>query len=669
MTDIIENLRHAIRAPREEERLRAVDELFQSRDLRAVPLLRQVAESDPSLHVRYMAQRSIYLLASELGSVLEDEDPLAGIDSATDGDPPAQSAAGKSFAPPSAAQPAAAQPAAAQPAAVQPAAVQPAAVQPAAVQPAAVQPVAVQPAAVLPAGARPVAPTPARSPSAPATPAAAAPAVAAPAVAAPAVAAPAVAAPSAAAPAAAAPHFNLAKYQTAYSSAPPQQRAKLIKVAVHYKASSAVPFLCSQADAEQSPQLQALLLVAVGMLGGPDQVPFLARYVESPSAGVRFAVVDALEHIAHPSAFPLIARFLSDDDSQIRLRVVAALKRLGKNGLQQLFIHMLDSGKLWMRDTAAYALSVLTSVDFLPILQKGMRDPEREVRRKIRTGLERLVEKGCAEARELLKSFSDQTMAFEDDAAELFAGIEIGAGEGPDPLFDDVGARRLTEVDRIIEERDTGRLTALCAAVQGERDPEIRAQMVKAVGVVGSEDAIKYLVKRLTDNSPTVRTNAVEAIAALCPNHIPEDVELLLYDEDPMVRASSVVALKDAYPKPALRTLQDMASHRDAAFREAAFFAVSAVADQRVIPIVVPLATDEDDTIRGRALQLIDQFTSEGHAIAAAIVAELPDDVRAQLGRSEPPSADETGFLDDEGFESGEQFEDFAAVKIPDFDV
>ena len=408
------------------------------------------------------------------------------------------------------------------------------------------------------------------------------------------------------------------------------------------------------------------------MLGGPEHVAFLAKFVDDPVSRVRFAVVDGLEHIGHPSVFPLITRFLSDKDSQIRLRVVAALKRLGKNGLIQLFNHMLDSGKLWMRDAAAYALSVLSSVAFLPVLKRGMRDPEREVRRKIRTGIERLIEKGCTEARQLLKSFSDQTMAFEDEAAELFANIEIGATDGPDPLFDDVGARRLKEVDRIIEERDSERLTALCAALQAERDPEIRAQMVKAVGHVGDEDSIKYLVKRLTDNSPTVRTNAVEAIAALCPTHIPEDVELLLYDEDPMVRASAVVALKDAYPRPATRTLEDMASHRDIAFREAAFFAVSAMADDSIIPIVVSLAEDEEETIKGRAIELIAQLNAEGNPVAAKIIEQLPAELQTQLAQ-EVPTGQATQDFEREfskaAFGAEEELEDFQEVKIPDFDL
>lgn len=540
MSDAIENFRAIVAGATEDERLRAVEGLFESRDLRSLPILEGLAERDPSLHVRYMAQRSIHLLRKELGVTPAVSDAVASDDVADL--PPSPSSPSPSPPPPP------------------------------------------------PSSSSPPSPRPG-----------------------------------------AVPTLEPEKFAAAFESAPLDRRKKLLKVAVHLKSRDVLPFLARRLAAEKDDELRSMTAVAVGILGGPSEVAALARLVGDAAPRVRLGALEGLEHIGHPSMYPVIVRFLADTDPEIRRRAVRALKRLGRDGLVNLFDHMLESSTRWMQDSAAYAMSVITSAAFLPLLEKGMRHPEREVRAKIRTGLELLAEKGEESARRLLEKFSDQTMAFHDEAAALFGSIEIGAADGPDPLFDDIAATRIREVDRIIDEHDEDRVASLCIRLEAEDDPEVRTRIVVALGRVGNLGCLRYLTRRLNDENPRVRSASVEAILTLSPDDLPEELELLLYDEDPMVRAGAIVALRDAYPAMAMRALDEMSASDDPDCREPAFYAVSAIADHRIVPLVVRFLADPDPELRDRAMGLVQQFVEEGAAVAAPLLEAMPAELRSRL--------------------------------------
>lgn len=531
MSDAIENFRAIVAGATEDERLRAVEGLFESRDLRSLPILEGLAERDPSLHVRYMAQRSIHLLRRELGVSVSVSDEVAAPsgDEVASPSPPSSSSSSQ---PP-------------------------------------------RPGAV--------------------------------------------------------PTLEPDKFASAFETAPLDRRKKLLRVAVHLKSRGVLPFLARRLAVEKDDELRSMTAVAVGILGGPPEVAALARLVGDGAPRVRLGALEGLEHIGHPSMYPVIVRFLADADPEIRRRAVRALKRLGRDGLVRLFDHMLESPTRWMQDSAAYAMSVITSAAFLPLLEKGMRHPEREVRAKIRTGLELLADKGEEAARQLLQKFSDQTMAFHDEAAALFGSIEIGAADGPDPLFDDIAAVRIREVDRIIDEHDEDRVASLCVRLEAEDDPEVRSRIVVALGRVGNLGCLRYLTRRLNDEHPRVRSSAVEAILTLSPDDLPEELELLLYDEDPMVRAGAIVALRDAYPAMAMRALDEMSASDDPDAREPALYAVSAIADERIVPLVVRFLGDPDGELRDRAMGLVQQFVEEGAAVATPLLAAMPPELRSRL--------------------------------------
>jgi len=410
--------------------------------------------------------------------------------------------------------------------------------------------------------------------------------------------------------------INTDKFISSYLENDNNGKKQLLKSAVKHNAGDMVEFLKEQAVTETDPVLKGTIIVAIAILGGTEQIKFLSQFGNAPDPLVRHHLIEGLGQINSPSVYPLICSYLSDEDKAVKLRVVGALKKLGKDALVQLLDHMLDSEQFWMRDSAAYALSVLSSAHFLPLLKKGMRDPDRRVREKIRRGIELLIDKGCTEAKSLLHKFSDMTMAFQDDGVEILASIPIGAGDGEDPLFSAVGAHRLSETKRIINEGDDQRLSPLSAAIQNEEDPMILTQMLKAISIIGTNESITYIEKCLSANEANVRMTAVEAISSLSANNDVDCLDPLLYDDSPMVRASAVVALRTIYPGPTLRTLEEMAEDDDVSFRNGAVYALSAIADDSCLPIIKILANDSDPGIKEQMQLLIQQ---------------LPDDLRKLL--------------------------------------
>lgn len=80
--------------------------------------------------------------------------------------------------------------------------------------------------------------------------------------------------------------------------------------------------LCDQAT---SPRLLATLLMALGRMGLPENVPTVAYYLNADDARVRANAIEALELINDPKAMSLVHLSLSDPDPRVRANAVKAL--------------------------------------------------------------------------------------------------------------------------------------------------------------------------------------------------------------------------------------------------------------------------------------------------------------------------------------------------------
>ena len=305
--------------------------------------------------------------------------------------------------------------------------------------------------------------------------------------------------------------------------------------------------------------------------------------------------------------------------------------------MTKLLSQMLSSDKPWMRDSAAYCLSVVAAESFLPLMIKGMQDQDREVRRKIRTAVERLAAKGSEDAAKLLTKFSDQTMVFHSDfdVENPFSEAALAAAQeretGKSPLFSDDVAERKSEIDRIVADKDVSQVHNLIKRIPKEYEPFIKACMVTALGRLGDMAARELLVECLGDEVARVRANAVEALSTLAPDELVSRSKTILYDENNRVRANAINALIDLRREESMASLDEMVHHEDELYRRSAFWAITDIADSRIVGFMKAFLADESEEIKTRAVHFIHQLKEVDGLLADEIMDNLDGPTRKLL--------------------------------------
>ena len=427
--------------------------------------------------------------------------------------------------------------------------------------------------------------------------------------------------------------INLPEFISAYEQANSDTRIWYIQSAVRYNAVDVLPFLSEEAPKEQDPHVRATLAISLGILGDENEIHVIAHFLQDSDPRVRANAIEGLEYTGSPKAYPFIMRFLTDRDNRIRGNVVKALKSYGKVNLAHLLEKMIRSDKLWMRDSAAYCMTVLASVSLLPLVEIGLRDKSGSVRRKCHLVLERLAASGEEKARLLLDRFADDDFDGEppEDNAKVDNAHLDSLSEGATKLFSEDVAVRKREIDRIVAEKDAEQIPNMLQLLGLESEPFIKACLVTALGRLGSPMAADSLTACLKEDIARVRANAVEALAVVAPERLTEHADELLYDDNNRVRANAIGALINSCEDKALTSLAEMVSSADELHRRSAFWAVSDIGDERVKTFIQAFLSDESEEIRERAVLFVHQLREQNGQLADLITSGLDEKTRKQL--------------------------------------
>ena len=426
--------------------------------------------------------------------------------------------------------------------------------------------------------------------------------------------------------------IDLPQFIGAYEKANSDTRIWYIQSAVKYNAIDVLPFLCEEAGREGDPHVRATLAISIGILGGENEITAVASFLQDSDPRVRANAIEGLEYIGHVKAYPFIMRFLSDPDNRIRGNVVKALKSYGKVNLAHLLEKMIRSDKLWMRDSAAYCMSVLSSSTLLPLVEIGLKDKSGSVRRKCHLVLEKLIATGDDQAKMLLEKYADDDFDGEPPQPHTVSTEHLEApSEGASRLFSEDVALRKREIDRIVAEQDAVHVPDMLQLLKLESEPFIKACLVTALGRLRAPMATDALVACLGEEVARVRANAVEALAIVAPERLVEHADRVLKDDNNRVRANAIGALIDRCEEKALAALGEMVSHSDELYRRSAFWAVSDIADERVSEFIKTFLHDESEEIRERAVLCVHQLREQNEELAAKIIASLDEETRKRF--------------------------------------
>lgn len=379
----------------------------------------------------------------------------------------------------------------------------------------------------------------------------------------------------------------------AFDADEPRERIEALERAAILDDRESLPAVLARVQTEDDPQVKRTLVTALGILGNKEHAGILDRFLEEGDAEIRVRALESLEHLDDVSNYPIYVRYSNDADPRVRRNAVRALGRLGRKKMIRLCLALTRSNR---SDLAHNALRILVGIktdEAIPCFEKHLTSSDGSLRELARSGLEKLAGSGDAAAAALLEKATGIS-----PSRELHALDELPPGpEGLDSLE---ASARLDAVLRVEESSDADALPALVRHLEHEKEPRVRATIVRAVGKLGDRSHIGVLELALRDGHDRVRANAVEAYAALTTAEDRRPLSFLLRDPNNRVRTNAILALWGLGLKDVREALIALSRGDTARDRLSAIWAINSIGEQAG-NLLGPLTRDKNEDVRVKA--------------------------------------------------------------------
>ena len=142
---------------------------------------------------------------------------------------------------------------------------------------------------------------------------------------------------------------------------------------------------------ERSTFVLPSLVKNIGLLGDASVSFILVPYLKHEDARVRANTVEALEYLNSEDVFPHILPLLKDPDHRVKANAAMALQSYGETNALKVIKGMIDSGDVWMRDAATFALGEIRNKDSAVLLVEVLQnEPKYSICVKAVKGLEQI---------------------------------------------------------------------------------------------------------------------------------------------------------------------------------------------------------------------------------------------------------------------------------------
>lgn len=423
----------------------------------------------------------------------------------------------------------------------------------------------------------------------------------------------------------------------------PKVRIKATKAAMAYMNPQALRVLLPHVKRERNLKVKGNVVLALGLLGGRDQLPLLLHYLEHKEPHLRARAAQGLCNIPDVAVYPRLVHSLGDRNAEVRAVAFAALLRLGKPKLVKLLTKMAASPQDWMRLASARACGKFRSSQVLAVLATSLRDQDQRIRRTARASLRRLHRKGMAQAGQLLDDYRRGGGEMTSTELDLPVGLES-------PLNDPDARVRLAEVARIMSDRDTSLLDLVRRRIDVDDDERVKASLLLALGKLGGPASMGELQRFLADPQRRIRASAVEALSFVDDPGVVGLLTPLLHDPDNRTRANAIMALRDAPGVDLIGPLTELATSDDRNCKLSAVYAICELGRPEATALLDLLAADPDELVRRRVEQARTMLAdsrlmqpSSRDAIQSARL-DIPQELTAPAPHDEPsPPSTATG--------------------------
>ncbi len=378
----------------------------------------------------------------------------------------------------------------------------------------------------------------------------------------------------------------------------PSVRLRTLLVVVQRRLSGALERLRRLETREKDPRIRAALALALGLLGGENEIPVLKAMLEEDDERIRCNAVEGLSLVRHPRALQCLLGALRHK-GRVRNKAHQVLSRMERSRILQVVNAMFASRDAEARDCAAYAILKLQLHECVPLLELALDDPELAIRLKARNGLVLFARNGVEQALEILKRH-----AGERGEPEKYLTMSLIARPSADADEDTLlsSGAKLEIIGRIVEDGDVGRTNEVLRMLLSEEDAYVRAAAVLALGHLGASHLVETIRVYLNDPDRRVRANAVEALGLIGTERAVAGLDRYLHSDDNRIRANAVVAVGRSRGVEEVRSVvEDMVSSADSMMKRSAIYAVTELREPSLIGLLEPLLQDESSTVRRKA--------------------------------------------------------------------
>jgi len=294
--------------------------------------------------------------------------------------------------------------------------------------------------------------------------------------------------------------------------------------------------------AHADPDVRVFSATAVAALGIAEATEPCVALLGASETRVRVAALRALAGLAAEGAVPSMLRCLADPAEPVRK---AAVRALGA----------MDAGLVTRALLAARELAEAQAPLVLEIMRISPCPEQRE-----------FVGRALADPREEVRRAAVGVLA----ANETLDSLEV-----LEPLLDDPSVAVRAEVVQALGHRRSRRALRRLEQ-QFERDPETRAQSLRALGRIGDGATARRLMACYRGHERPVRLGIIDALGAITAPAAEPFLAQLLGDRRPEVRGRAVVAIGQYTTDGAVSRLAHASLDADARVRLAALEALSA---------------------------------------------------------------------------------------------
>lgn len=307
------------------------------------------------------------------------------------------------------------------------------------------------------------------------------------------------------------------------------------------------------------------------------------------------------------------------ENAVVALQLLATLEpesRLGKRSANYL-VEMLEDMDVPVRQEATRSLGRLGKVALKPLLEDGLTNADKDVRRN---STQALIHIGYQALPELIRALETGAVPVRVGAAEVIG--ELGSERGIAPLIATLGFAGDEDV----------RLTAKEALVQ-----------------IGAP-AVPALIAALEDANYLIRLYAADGLGEIGPPEAnPAEEPLLNHlqkDDHRLVRISAAYALGKLGQTTAVGPLLRVLAEKDKDLREAAAVSLGLLKDSRAIGPLMALLRDETPAVREQAAEALGRLGPQSEPLLVKELLEGPPGTReaaalalGRLGRAVQPLA------------------------------